>query len=136
MSEEELKRIKKAIKEYGGERKILSCIINSCEKHEEEWDTEFQDCFAYILKKQKGENKELKSKLENNAKINVADHKYASEMEDKYLTEHYILNEFEKWLENQLIYTFTEDDMTIGYKKGLSTSLDKLQELKKVINNK
>ena len=42
------------------------------------------------------ENEELKSKLENNAKINVAGHKYASEMEDKYLTEHYILNEFEK----------------------------------------
>lgn len=47
------------------------------------------------------ENEELKSKLENNAKINVADHKYASEMEDKYLTEHYILNEFEKWFNEE-----------------------------------
>ncbi len=31
------------------------------------------------------ENKKLKEKLQNNSKINIADHKYASEMEDKYL---------------------------------------------------
>ena len=39
------------------------------------------DKFKYIIE----ENKELKATLENNSKINVADHKYASEMEDKFL---------------------------------------------------
>ena len=48
------------------------------------------------------ENKELKEILENNSKINIADHKYASEMEDKYLIEHNVLTEFEKWLETKL----------------------------------
>lgn len=35
--------------------------------------------FTSLLK----ENQELKKQLENNSKINVADHKYASECEDK-----------------------------------------------------
>ena len=49
--------------------------------------------------------------------------------------EHNILTEFEKWLEIKLINTFTKDDMTIGYKKGLSISLEKLQELKEGVKN-
>ena len=68
------------------------------------------------------ENKYLKEKLENSLEINVADHKYASEMEDNYLVEHNILNEFEKYIEEQSKMTFDPWVLKI---------LDKLQELKK-----
>ena len=78
------------------------------------------------------ENEQLKEQLENNSKINIADHKYASEIEDKYLIEHNILIEFENWLGNKLETTYANNDMAKGYKNALSISLDKLEELKEV----
>ena len=93
-------------------------------------------------------NKELKEILENNSKINVADHKYASEMEDKYLDEHNILTEFEKWLEEQIkkmkqigkvmksdIFVTKDLEHTLSI-KVLESALDKLQELKERKNEK
>lgn len=71
-------------------------------------------------------NKELKEILENNSKINVADHKYASEMEDKYLDEHNILTEFEKWLEENYCLYIPE----IKQNSAIGKVYDKLQELK------
>lgn len=48
------------------------------------------------------ENAELKKQLENNSKINVADHKYASECEDKVIVLETQQKEFIKWLEDML----------------------------------
>ena len=67
---EELQEILKRIKDfnyYGWLTKKETSILNN-----------------YIEQLQQ-ENKKLKETLENNSKINMADHKYASEMEDKYL---------------------------------------------------
>ena len=72
------------------------------------------------------ENKELKEILENNSKINIADHKYASEIEDKYLIEHNILTEFEKWLEERIKSTKLSLIEIITFKR----CLEELQELK------
>ena len=71
-------------------------------------------------------NKELKETLENNSKINVADHKYASDMEDKYLDEHNILTEFEEWLERQNSTNLNENFVSVR----LADIKNKLQELK------
>ena len=90
----------------------------------------------YILEIQE-ENKVLKKTLENNSKINVADHKYASEMEDKYLTEHNILTEFEKWLEEEInIIENTYSQINGNYMRmqpvldTFKKCEDRLQELK------
>ena len=90
------------------------------------------------------ENKELKEILENNSKINIADHKYASEMEDKYLIEHNVLTEFEKWLETKLqkeskVETSNETTSKVILNKKyyvFNECLDKLQELKEGKNEK
>ena len=80
--------------------------------------------YESYVKKLQEENAKLKETLKNNSKINIADHKFASKMEDKYLIEHNILTEFEKWLEERL-------DMTCGTDYNIYTQcLDKLQELK------
>lgn len=49
-----------------------------------------------LLKK---ENQELKNQLENNLKINIADHKYASECEDKVIVLETQKKDFIKYLE-------------------------------------
>ena len=72
------------------------------------------------------ENKELKETLENNSKINVAEHKYASRMEDKYLIEHNILTELEKWLEEKINSPKLSLIEIITFKR----CLERLQELK------
>lgn len=48
------------------------------------------------------ENQELKKQLENNSKINVADHKYASTCEDKVIILETQQKEFIKWLEDEI----------------------------------
>ena len=50
------------------------------------------------------ENQELKKQLENNSKINVADHKYASECEDKVIVLETQQKEFIKYLQDMLDY--------------------------------
>ena len=137
---EELKTIEDKMKFYGGENNILKRLIEIYENNEEDCDKCFQDCAAYILKKHEQlqqENKELKKALENNSKINVADHKYASEMEDKYLVEHNILTEFEKWLEEEInIIENTYSQINGNYMRmqpvldTFKKCEDRLQELK------
>lgn len=51
-----------------------------------------------LLKK---ENQELKKQLENNSKINVSDHKYASTCEDKVIILETQQKEFIKYLEDE-----------------------------------
>lgn len=48
------------------------------------------------------ENQELKKQLENNSKINVADHKYASTCEDKVIILETQQKEFIKYLEDEI----------------------------------
>lgn len=48
------------------------------------------------------ENQELKKQLENNAKINIADHKYASKCEDKVIVVENQQKEFIEWLEQNI----------------------------------
>lgn len=81
---------------------------------------------------------QLEQALANNSKINMSDHKYASEMEDKYLVEHNIVTEFEKWLKTRLQEECKIEipNSTIPYpainKKYyvFNECLDRLQELK------
>ena len=44
----------------------------------------------------------LKAREEEISKMYLAGHKYASEIEGKYITEKYIVDELEKWLENEI----------------------------------
>lgn len=48
------------------------------------------------------ENNELRERLVENSKINIADHKYASECEDKVITMENQQEEFIEWLEANL----------------------------------
>ena len=48
------------------------------------------------------ENQELKKQLENNSKINIADHKYASECEDKVIVLETQQKKFIKYLEDEI----------------------------------
>lgn len=96
---------------------------------------------AYKLEK---ENRELKKEIERLKKREqeCIDHylvqcKYASEMEGKYISANYIINELEKWLEES-IEKHTEDYLDWKYDKNvylagsekLQNVFDKLQELK------
>ena len=83
------------------------------------------------------ENKKIKETLENNTKINLADHKYASEMEGKYLIEHNILIELEKEIKHEydlINATYKNIHFVKGYLKALDLCLIKLQRLKKDLN--
>lgn len=53
------------------------------------------------------ERNQLKKQLENSIKVNIADHKYASECEDKVVTLEAIKKEFIKYLEDN--YKETQD---------------------------
>ena len=48
------------------------------------------------------ENQKLKKQLEENSKINIADHKYASECEDKVITMENQQKEFIEYLVNEI----------------------------------
>lgn len=48
------------------------------------------------------ERNQLKKQLENSIKVNIADHKYASECEDKVVTLEAHQKEFIKWLEDEI----------------------------------
>ena len=56
--------------------------------------------------------------------------KYASEMESKYISANYVINELEKWLkEKQILYGINNQGFSWGV---CGDALDKLQELKGV----
>lgn len=62
-------------------------------------------CIDLLIK----ENQELKKQLENNSKINVSDHKYASECEDKVIVLKNQQKEFIKYLEDE--FTKIQNDI-------------------------
>lgn len=65
-----------------------------CDKYEEEHSTRFND---WVFDKR--ENERLKAREEEISKMYLAGHKYASEMEGKYILAKYVIDELEKWLE-------------------------------------
>ena len=79
------------------ERDILQDIANKGEISKE--DKDFIDC-THRNTELLEENQKLKKQLENNSKINVADHKYASKCEDKVIVLENQQEEFIKWLED------------------------------------
>lgn len=78
----------------------------------------------------KKENQELKKQLKNSIKVNMADHKYASECEDKVVTLEAHQKRFVKWLENK-IHTIETTYSQINGNYGLMN--EKLEALKEVL---
>lgn len=65
-----------------------------------------KDCgrvqFIKLLMQKERENNELRERLVENSKINIADHKYASECEDKVITMENQQKEFIDYLKEQI----------------------------------
>ena len=78
----------------------------------------------------KKENQELKKQLKNSIKVNMADHKYASECEDKVVTLEAHQKRFVKWLENK-IHTIETTYSQINGNYGLMN--EKLEALKEIL---
>lgn len=76
------------------------------------------------------ENQELKKQLKNSIKVNMADHKYASECEDKVVTLEAYQKKFTKWLEDE-IHTIETTYSQINGNYGLMN--EKLEALKEVL---
>lgn len=76
------------------------------------------------------ERNQLKKQLENSIKVNMADHKYASECEDKVVTLEAYQKKFTKWLEDE-IYTIKTTFSQINGNYGLMN--EKLEALKEVL---
>lgn len=75
-------------------------IIEFLQKDRQQWINQFSKTHNESIDIQK-ENQELKKQLENNSKINVADHKYASTCEDKVIILETQQKEFIKYLEDE-----------------------------------
>lgn len=92
-----------------------------------------------LLKK---ENQELKKQLENNSKINVADHKYASTCEDKVIILETQQKEFIKYLEDEIkeLQEIKETELDCDILKDVIPELlvckDVLQKYKEIIGDK
>lgn len=80
------------------------------------------------LEKYEKEIERLNEELKQAKEIALNEHKYASEMEDKYIEVNNIINEFDKWLEEKSQeYRFYDEHNKAD---TLDIALDKLQELK------
>lgn len=79
------------------------------------------------------ERQELKKQLENNLKINVADHKYASTCEDKVIVLETQKKEFIKYLEDE-INKCQSNIFADGVKYGFQLSLQKYKEINREDN--
>lgn len=80
---------------------VLLDIIEFLQLDGKQWINQFTQTHNESVDIQK-ENQELKKQLENNSKINVADHKYASTCEDKVIILETQQKEFIKWLEDEI----------------------------------
>lgn len=91
-----------------------------------------------LLKK---ENQELKKQLENNSKINVSDHKYASTCEDKVIILETQQKEFIKYLEDEIkeLQEIKETELDCDILKDVIPELlvckDVLQKYKEIIGD-
>lgn len=89
------------------------------------------------------ENQKLKKQLENSIKLNIADHKYASECEDKVVTLEAHQKKFIKWLEDKIerlpglttVFYRNAKGNLIGHTKIVQGAYkDVLQKYKEIIN--
>lgn len=76
---------------------------------------------------------QLEKQLENNLKINVADHKYASTCEDKVIVLETQKKEFIKYLEDE-INKCQSNIFADGVKYGFQLSLQKYKEINREDN--
>lgn len=86
-----------------------------------------------LLKK---ENQELKKQLENNLKINVADHKYASTCEDKVIILETQKKEFIKWLEDEIQKKREKTATLTSFIRNVVPLKQCLQKYKSIIGDK
>lgn len=99
---------------YGENARCIDLLIKENQKLKEQNKKEFADYIKfkkeqydeYLKKINKliKEKQELKKQLENNSKINVADHKYASTCEDKVIILETQQKQFIKYLEDKIKY--------------------------------
>lgn len=88
------------------------------------------------------ENQELKKQLENNSKINVSDHKYASTCEDKVIILETQQKEFIKYLEDEIKELQKDKETELDYDilqdviPELLAFKDVLQKYKSIIGDK
>lgn len=80
------------------------------------------------LEKLLKENKELKKQLENNSKINVVDHKYASKCEDKVIELEVQQKKFIKYLEDESKEIYRDG----GLRQNIFRQI--LQKYKEIVN--
>lgn len=79
------------------------------EKGTIEMSNEYYNLLEEKMARLINQNQELKKQLENNSKINVSDHKYASECEDKVIVLKNQQKEFIKYLEDE--FTKIQNDI-------------------------
>lgn len=131
---------------YGENARCIDLLIKENQKLKEQNKKEFADYIKfkkeqydeYLEKINKliKENQELKKQLENNSKINVADHKYASTCEDKVIILETQQKEFIKYLEKRykdvtsVIGSYgSNTDMLYGKKDMIEEILQKYKEI-------
>lgn len=145
---------------YGENARCIDLLIKENQKLKEQNKKEFADYIKFKkeqhdeylekLNKLIKEKQELKKQLENNSKINVADHKYASTCEDKVIVLETQQKEFIKYLEDK-IYSIepkgtginynceydSEEDyvMAMQYQSRLNTLKEILQKYKEIIGD-
>lgn len=89
--------------------------------------------YDILLKSSIEENQDLKKQIENNIKINIADHKYASKCEDKVITLEAHQKEFIKYLEDEIESYELTSDLIFNHNKEMKIYKDILQKYKSII---
>lgn len=100
------------------------------EEPEELFDNDkLQKKYNNLLK----EHIKLKKELQQSKEIALNEHKYASEMEDKYITANNIINELEKELDRGYLDLFAHE--LVPGRELITNIKNYLQELKGSVNN-
>lgn len=119
---------------------VLLDIIEFLQLDRKQWISQFTQTHNESVDIQK-ENQELKKQLENNSKINVADHKYASTCEDKVIILETQKKEFIKYLEDEIKELQKDKETELDYDllqdviSQLLVFKDVLQKYKEIIGD-
>ena len=120
---------------------VLLDIIEFLQLDRKQWISQFTQTHNESVDIQK-ENQELKKQLENNSKINVSDHKYASTCEDKVIILETQQKEFIKYLEDEIkeLQKIKETELDYDILQDVISQLlvfeDTLQKYKEIIGDK
>lgn len=136
---------------YGENARCIDLLIKENQKLKEQNKKEFADYIKfkkeqhdeYLEKVNKliKEKQELKKQLENNLKKNVADHKYASDCEDKVIILETQQKEFIKYLEDEIKELQKDKETELDYDilqdviPQLLAFKDVLQKYKEIIGD-